>query len=248
MKHLRWLAVFAALALVHDPLPGQQATITINGTAYGTIAGIGHNCPMREQGGGYRMDGYVGMQVSCPIWAIAADSSFTPSSISVTVSDESRISAVVVHSVMDTLGVYSPDTLKIQVLRQGNWHLDVTANPILFIMGYGFNRAPDAAWPQYEYPPMINVLEDEVFALCAYQGGYGTDATAKSINDPPCPDLGGTPLPEFEVNWILPDILAPWNPAAVPATRMALLNDHPELLNVVLPRKDFHAVQFVTMQ
>jgi len=245
MKHLRYLVL--VMALVPGLLSGQEATIEITGMAYGTIAGIGHECPMREQAGGYRMDGYVGMQVSCPVWAIDSQDGFTPSTINVQVNDSSRLSAVVVHPTPDTLGNYSADTLKIQILRPGNWRLTVNAKPILFVMG-ATTRPASATWPQYEYPPVMNFVLNEVFTLCAYQGGYGVDATAKSYARPtPCPDLGGTPLPEFEVQWTLPDILEDWDPNAVPTTRMVLLQQRPDLWGAIHLNKTLHGVPLVAV-
>jgi len=199
-----------SLALVMTLVPGflcgQEATITINGYAYGQIAGISHECPLKETGQGWRVEGYVGLQVSCPVWAVDAEDFFTPASMSVMASDSSRVSAVIVHSIVDTAGQYAPDTLKIQVLRRGNWSIDLYANPILFIMGYMNTRTSDAIWPQHEFPT-IRAVVGEDFILCAYEGGY-EDAVAKSYNRPTaCPDLGDTALPEFEVTWVLPEIL-----------------------------------------
>lgn len=218
---MRIFAALLSLAFVAAPISAQEATITINGYGYGQIAGVGHNCPLRKVGNGWRIEGYVGFQVSCPVWAIAADSTFTPASMSVTATQPDRVAATIIHAVADS--VFHPDTLKVQILKQGNWSIDLTANPILFIMGYAYTRAPDAAWSQLEYPPM-HVLVGEEFALCAYEGGY-ENAVAKSLARPtPCPDLGGHPLPEFEVEWTLPDILGPVNPAAVPGSIMAQLS------------------------
>ena len=224
---LNWLRCFIALGIIWmsgattpPRLEAQEATITINGYGYGQIAGVGHECPMRKVGDKWKLDGYVGFQVSCPVWGLAADSTFTPASMSVIVANPTMVAATIIHSVADS--IFHPDTLRVQILRQGNWSIDLKANPILFIMGYAYTRTPDAIWPQHEYPPM-NVVGGETFVLCAYEGGY-ENAVAKSLARPtPCPDLGGHPLPEFGVEWILPDILGPVNPSAVPGSIMAQL-------------------------
>ena len=216
----------------------QEATITINGYAYGMIAGIEHECPIRPNG---RVEGYVGMSVSCPIYATDSDGNFTPSTISATPFDSTRLVVRVTHVAQDTLGNFAPDTLHINVIRKGNWHLDVFANPLLFIMGFMNTRTEDATWARYEFPP-IRVLVDEVFVLCAYEGGY-EDAVAKSLARPvPCPDLGDTPLPEFDVEWTLPDILGVVDPAAVPGSVMAALNENINLLGVRHLKNSLHSV------
>jgi len=227
MRHLAAMALFFCFPWA-APVEAQEATITINGYAYGQIAGVGHECPLRKVGNGWRVDGYVGMQFSCPVWGIAADSSFTPATLKATASQPDRVAVTMIHSTPDS--VYYPDTLRVQVLRQGNWSLDLTASPVLFIMG-ATSRPADAAWPRDEYPPMRFVV-GEVFRLCAYEGGY-ENATAKSLNRPtPCPDLGGVALPEFEVQWTLPDILGPLDPVAVPGASMAQLSERMDEVRV----------------
>ena len=224
------------------PAEAQEATITIDGYGYGQIAGVGHECPLRKVGSSWRIEGYVGFQVSCPVWGIASDSSFTPASMSVTASQPDRVAATIIHSVADS--TFHPDTLRVQILRQGNWSIDLTANPILFIMGYAYTRTPDALWSQYEYPPIRSVV-GETYALCAYEGGY-EDAVAKSISRPvPCPDLGGHPLPEFDVLWTLPDFLGPVNPTAVPGSIMAKLSTDITQIGVRHLTRSLHAVPVI---
>ena len=217
------------LLLLASPLVAQEATITIDGYAYGAIAGISHECPIRSNG---RIEGYVGMQVACPVFAVDTQGNFTPSTISAIPGDSSRVSVRVSHVAQDTLGNFAPDTLHIVVLRQGNWKVDLYANPILFIMGYAYTRITDATYPHMEYPP-ITVVLGESFVLCAYEGGY-EDAVAKSMARPvPCPDLGGVALPEFAVEWTLPDILGrDISPSAVPASVMAQLDGNLDGLTV----------------
>jgi hypothetical protein len=219
MKRL-WLVAVLFLSLSGAPAEGQEATITINGYAFGQIAGLQHECPIRANG---RVEGYVGLQVSCPVWAVDGDGNFTPSSVAAVPGDSGRVAVRVSHVAQDTLGRFVADTLHITVLRQGNWMVTLTARPILFIMGHAYMRTEDATWPRHEFPPIRAVVGEE-FALCAYQGGY-EDATAKSLSRPiPCPDLGGAPLPEFEVRWTLPDVLGPVDPVAVPGSVMAELS------------------------
>jgi len=223
MNRLVRYAMTVALFLLFAPQPGeaQEATIIINGYGYGAIAGIKHECPIRANG---RVEGYVGLEVSCPVSAQDAQGNFTPSTISAVSADSSRVRVSVVHVDQDANGNFARDTLKLTILRTGNWRIDLFANPILFIMGYAYNRPADATYPQHEFLP-ITVLVDETFVLCAYEGGYET-AVAKSYARPvPCPDLGDVALPEFEVEWTLPDILGPAiSPSAVPASVMAQLD------------------------
>lgn len=227
MKTLKMLTSFlCAVALVGTPLEAQEATVVIEGYAYGRIAGFSHECPLRETGSNWRIDdGYVGMQVSCPIWAVDADDNFTPAAITVSINDSSRVSAVVVHVPKDTLGQYVADTLKIQVLRQGNWGMRLEANPLLDIFGYMYERpAPDdpvrnegvgSIWPQIEDDEgNIRVVVGETFLLCAYELGawvedFGYQPVAKSYERPrACPDPEGYPnLPEIQIEWTLPDVL-----------------------------------------
>ena len=69
-----WLLFALTLMMSTTPTEAQEATITIEGYAYGQIAGIAHECPLREMPNGrYRVDGYVGLQISCPIWAVDAE-------------------------------------------------------------------------------------------------------------------------------------------------------------------------------
>jgi len=223
---LNWLRCFIALAIIWmsgattpPRLEAQEATIIINGYGYGAIAGIAHECPIRANG---RVEGYVGLEVSCPVSATDAQGNFTPSTISAVSADSTRVRVRVVHVAQDAEGNFGRDTLKLTILRTGQWRVDLFANPILFIMGHAYTRGPDAPWPRNEFPP-IRVVVGETFTLCAYEGGYET-AVAKSYARPiPCPDLGGHILPEFGVEWILPDILGPVNPSAVPGSIMAQL-------------------------
>jgi len=231
-----FLRCFTALAIIWmsgatttPGLEAQEATIIINGYGYGAIAGIKHECPIRANG---RVEGYVGLQVSCPVSATDAQGNFTPSTVTAVSADSTRVRVSVVHAAQDANGNFGRDTLKLTILRTGNWRVDLFANPILFIMGYAYTRAPDATWPQHEFPP-INVVLGETFALCAYEGGYET-AVAKSYARPvACPDLGATILPEFGVEWVLPDILgAAINPSAVPGSVMAQLDGNLDGLTV----------------
>ena len=215
------------------PIEAQEATITIEGYAYGQIAGIAHECPLREMPNGrYRVDGYVGLQISCPIWAVDAEDLFTPSSLSIKLNDSSRVASTILHIPPDTLGQYVADTLKLQILRQGNWSFALDANPLLNIFGYMFTRpgpddpvrtnqdgSPSGIWPQIEdrFGNMKAVLGEQ-FVLCAYelgawQDGEGYRPVAKSTDvlgqARPCPDPEGYgSLPEIVVAWVLPDILA----------------------------------------
>ena len=241
MKYLRWM--FLALLLA-SPLRAQEATITIDGYAYGAIAGIEHECPIRANG---RIEGYVGLQVSCPIFAVDSDGNFTPSTVTAVPADSTRVVVRVTHVAQDTLGNFAPDTLHINVIRRGNWHLDVYANPVLFIMGYAYNRPADATYPRHEFPP-ITVVTEETFVLCAYQGGY-EDAIAKSLARPvACPDLGDVALPEFEVEWTLPDILGPASPDAVPYSVMAALSRDLDMAGVRILPDVAHPVALVQGQ
>lgn len=204
------IITFFFLAFCSENLIGQipsEAEITLEGYAYGAIDTIQHNCPIRDNG---RIEGYVGMEVTCEIWAIDSTGAFTPSSLVATPADSSRIEVSIITE-SDSLGNYQRSNMYIRVLRRGNWHVDVEARPILMLMGYMYNRPVDdqgVFWPRIEYPnPEINLLENEQFIFCAYVGGYA-NATHKSLERPiPCPDLGGTPLPEIEINWTLPRML-----------------------------------------
>jgi len=204
MKHLLMILTLSLFVVL--PVEAQEATITIDGYAYGQITGIGHDCPIRANG---RIEGYVGMVVTCEVWAVDTAGSFTPASMSAVSADSTRVRVTVSTLAMDSLGNHVPSSMMIEVLRRGNWHVTIDANPILFIMGYMHERPVDAFWPQIEgLDGEIKALVGEDFLLCAYQGGYDTKATAKSLERPiPCPDQGTGPLPEFEVTWILPDIL-----------------------------------------
>jgi len=220
MRNLLVILTFCLFGFL--PAEAQEATIIINGYGYGAIAGIKHECPIRANG---RVEGYVGLQVSCPVSAQDAQGNFTPSTITAVSADSTRVRVSVVHVAQDANGNFARDTLKLTILRTGNWRVNLFANPILFIMGYAYTRAPDATWPQHEFPP-INAVLGETFVLCAYEGGYET-AVAKSYARPtPCPNLGNTILPEFGVEWTLPDILGPAiDPAAVPGSIMAKLDE-----------------------
>ena len=231
-----FLRCFTALAIIWmsgatttPGLEAQEATIIINGYGYGAIAGIKHECPIRANG---RVEGYVGLQVRCPVNAVDASGNFTPSTITAVSADTSRVWVEVIKTTPPTDTSFVRDTLILTIRRQGNWRVDLFANPILFIMGYAYTRAPDATWPQHEFPP-INVVLGETFALCAYEGGYET-AVAKSYARPvACPNLGATILPEFGVEWVLPDILGPAiNPSAVPGSVMAQLDGNLDGLTV----------------
>lgn len=236
---MKWWKLIQTILLfclfVPGPSEAQDAQITIEGYAYGMIADIAHDCPIRANG---RIEGYVGMQAVCPVWAVDADGTFTPSQIAGIPGDSSRISVRTVHVPQGEMG-FVPDTLYIEVLRQGNWHIDLFANPILFIMGHRVNRVEGQ---QLDYPPLEDYVAER-FNLCAYEGGYAS-ATAKSesYSPIPCPDLGGVPLPTFEVEWVLPDILAWVDPASVPTTVMAQIDERPELLAVKHRTNTLHPV------
>ena len=244
---LGFVVMLTSLAGILGTLNAQEATITINGYGWGQIKGIGHGCPMRELGNGrWRLDGYVGLQISCPVWGVDSLNAFTPASVSVVPSDSARVSAVVVHTPVDINGNFYADTLKIQILRGGNWTLGLFANPVLSIFSFGFNRPDDAHWPRVNTTEP-RALVGETVALCAYAMGNWTEAvgyvpTAKSESSHECPDPWDydeagrdvandrPPLPTFAVEWSFDEeYLAPAiDPGNVPASYLALLQQHPD--------------------
>lgn len=197
MKHLA-LIVTALLAALPLRVSG-QATITVEGYGYGEVATIQHGCSVDEQG---RITGLVGTEVTCPVWATDREGTFAPSSLAASASDTTKARVWVDGPPMVDGVQNGPHTLHIEILSGGSWTLTLEANPMLHLLGYMYTRpAPTQEWPEYEYP-VINTVSGEKFVLCAYTGGYGMNATSKSIARPvPCPDLGDRPLPEFEVRW-----------------------------------------------
>lgn len=207
------VAVLFFLAFCSSNLHGQQdtippdATLELEGWAYGAIEGLEHNCPISENG---RVEGYAGMEVVCEIWAVDVDGQFTPANIAAIPRDSTRVEVIVEPPQQDTVdGVlqYVKSEIYIRVIRRGNWHIDLEARPLLFLLLYAYERPETALYPRISTD--LTVVNDplENFIFCAYLGGY-TNATYKSRMRPiPCPDLGGTPLPEFDVTWTLPEIL-----------------------------------------
>jgi len=218
-----FIVFFFILVMCTEDVYGQDnppdAFITMEGWAYGAIDSIFHSCPINRNG---RVDGYVGMEVTCEVWAVDSFSTFTPATLIGLPADSSRLEISISPPEQDSLGTYIKSTMYIHVLRRGNWHVDIEARPLLFVMAYMYNRPASATYPQLEFPnPGMNILGGplEEFIFCAYEGGYA-DARMKSKMRPiPCPDLGGAPLPEFDVIWTLPEVI--WS---------QMESDHPMML------------------
>lgn len=210
--------MLCALALwLPAPLGAQEpaASITINGYGYGAIAGISHNCPLTDLGDGVqRLTGYVGDEVECSVWAVAANGAATPASIDVVPNDTTRV-RITIESTPPPAEGETPNMathMVVEILEAGDWTLTIEANPLLDVFGYMYERSDAAVWPRIERHG-IDALVGEEFLLCAYElGGEGVPV-AKSLERPlPCPDpegWAGEPLPEFEVEWTLPDVLGP---------------------------------------
>lgn len=205
MKYMKLILTILMFSLLPKLAEAQTATIELEGYAYGAITGIMHDCPIRQNG---RIDGYVGMVVTCEIWAIDSTLAFTPASLTASAADPTRVQVTVSATAMDSVGNYIPSTMMIQVLRSGNWKVTLDANPMLFVAGHMFTRPEDSLWPQLDIEGDLKSVVGEQFALCAYEGGSFENAKSKSLNRPnPCPDPPGLILPEFEVVWVLPDFL-----------------------------------------
>jgi len=108
-----------------------------------------------------------------------------------------------------------------------------------------FERNEYATWPRIETAPEVNILIGEQFALCGYQLGWREDVgyvpVAKTYNRPDvCPDPDGSaPLPEFEVNWILPDILERADAVSQNAINAMFANGD---IKFAWPDESYHAV------
>jgi hypothetical protein len=186
-------------------------TLTFEVIGYGLVSGVGHDCPIRNDKLDRTM--YPGSEITCPIWVVDADGDPTPGTIVLEVMDSTVVQAFVTG---DSL-------LTIRQLRKGNTHIKMFPRPILLVATvYPDNLAyygPGAmAWDTVQ-PLWATVTRDPVTLqpvvhvhtmLCAYLGdGFGGAvakgrATRQAV---PCPDMGGTPLPEFPVTWsVLSDV------------------------------------------
>lgn len=205
MKTLFGLLV---LCLFPTLLTAQTATLTLEGYAYGDIVAVRHNCPVNGIiNGSPSVSGPVGTSFFCHVWAIDADSAFTPADITI-LADSSSVNVELVDP-YPTTGLRGPFELTVTFLRGGPWAIEFEANPILTLVGSMYMRPASAAWPQMEEGPVTNALIGEEFLLCAYQGGYGEGSTAKSrtaTQARDCPDPGSRVLPEFLVEWRVGDV------------------------------------------
>lgn len=177
-------------------------TLTIEVLGYGLVAGVGHNCPIDNNG---KVASYVGAEIQCPVWVVDADGDETPGHIIVEVADSAFVQAFVTG---DSL-------LTVRVLRKGNTHIKLYPEPILLVaFVYPDNILYGGAEPWDTIQPLwATVTRDSITGqpiahvrtkACAYLGKSFGEAVAKGraeLQEWPCPDIGGVPLPEFPVSW-----------------------------------------------
>lgn len=184
-----------ALALL---LPGAAAaqvpdTLTFDVEGWGVVHGIAHQCPISENG---KMDAYVGIPVTCPVWVVDADGERTPGRI-VAEADSTFVSIV----------IQGDSLMTVTVLRKGNTHVRLYPVPILQILAY----YPATNTMDTEDPLTIRASWDpatgeklwqEETRLCGYVQGF---AAPLAKTDEGCPDLGHPTLPIFHVTWTVTD-------------------------------------------
>lgn len=177
------LACILALAVATAEALGQTVdTLSFEVEGIGVVAGVGHDCPIEDNG---RVIGYVGFEVECPVWVIDPDGDRTLGTVEVQVADSSRIEARIEA---DTL-------LYLKIVRKGNSRVTLIPHPTVFL-------AVRAASMPWDTLGAMDALQGQENQFCAYLGGYST-AYAKSYEPigPPCPEFGGKWLPEFPVKW-----------------------------------------------
>lgn len=181
-------------------LPGAEAqevdTLTVEVVGYGIVAGVGHNCPIADNG---KIEAYVGVEISCPVWVVDSDGDQTPGTINIEVSDSRFVEASVVGD----------SVLNIRVLQKGNTHIRLYPTPKLLHAAIHFNREPSL-----DTIPPFDVDRNGTVQFCAYLGkSYAEAKMVSEVPDwaPACPTFGQGELPTFPVFWSGGDGMLVWH-------------------------------------
>lgn len=196
-----WVAL--CLALTAPAAAQTPDTLTFDVEGHGLVSGIQHECPITQNG---KLDAYVGTEVVCRIWVVDNQGNPTLGTIDIEIADSTRANVYV-----------EGDSLHILIIQRGNTRVKMFPRPILLLAAVypdnlAFYGPGDLAWDTV--PPLFaTVTKDEATGqsiahirttFCAYLGDSFGGAVAKGrapAQTTPCPDIGGTPLPEFPVEW-----------------------------------------------
>jgi len=171
-------------------------TLTVEVIGHGLVAGVGHDCPIGDNG---KIEAYVGTEIRCPVWVVDSSGARTPGHVNVEVADTSFVRAAVVG---DTL-------LALEVIRKGNTHIRLYPTPSLLLAMVNWTRnSVDTI------PPMEMDAGDTV-QWCAYLGD--SYAGARMVSDagwaPACPTWGSGSLDTFPVLWVGGEDVLRWHDA-----------------------------------
>lgn len=188
MKAKLILALMVLFLFNAPQVGGQEVdTLTVDVVGYGLVAGVAHNCPIQENG---RLEAYVGVLITCPVWVVDLDGVRTPGHITLEVADDRFVEASVIG---DTL-------LSIRVLQKGNTRIRLVPTPRILLAAVHFNREPSL-----DTIPPFSVDRNGTVQFCAYLGASYAEATMVSEVPewaPPCPTFGQQgELPTFPVFW-----------------------------------------------
>lgn len=184
---MKTLMLFLSLLIVPLALSAQVVdTLTVDVVGHGIVSGIGHNCPIQDNG---KVEMYVGSEITCPIWVVDADGERTPGFVNVEVADTRFVEATVVG---DSL-------LTIRVIQKGNTRITLYPSPKLLLAAVSWNREP-----ALDTIPPFQFYRNETVQYCAYLGKSYKEAKMVSETAewaPPCPSFGEEVLPTFPVFW-----------------------------------------------